>query len=144
MHVQAFFYLHRKNLFCVQTGGKSRTAYLRVERHADNGASATQSCEMAIPPALTGKIFIPPDTQLSAANYALARNATFSTNLDTKRRVFLERHSGDVTRVNTLGALRTRHNRHHAAFGTQSTIIYSHDLYIPPLSDHISFHIYLG
>ena len=35
------------------------------------------------------------------ANYALARNATFSTNLDTKRRVYLERHGSDVTRVNT-------------------------------------------
>ena len=42
-----------------------------------------------------------------------------NTNLDTKRRVHLERHGSDVTRVNTL---RTRHNRHHAALGTQFTI----------------------
>ena len=87
---------------------------------------------------------MPPETWLPATNYVLARNATFSTNLDIKRRVHLERHGGDVTRVNTLGTLRTRHNRHHAALGTQFTIIYSHDLYIPPLSIHISFHIYLG
>ena len=48
-----------------------------------------------------GKLFIPHETWLPAANYALARNATFSTNLDTKRRVYLERHGSDVTRVNT-------------------------------------------
>ena len=46
-------------------------------------------------------MFIPHETWLPAANYALARNATFSTNLDTKRRVYLERHGSDVTRVNT-------------------------------------------
>ena len=60
---------------------------------------------------------------LPAANYALARNATFSTNLDTKSRVYLKRHGSDVTCVNTALALRTRHNRHHAALGTQSTIM---------------------
>ena len=65
-------------------------------------------------------MFIPHETWLPAANYALARNATFSTNLDTKRRVYLVRHGSDVTRVNT--ALHTRQNRHHAALGTQSTI----------------------
>ena len=48
-----------------------------------------------------GKMFIPYETWLPAANYALARNATFSTNLDTKRRVYLKRHGSDVTRVNT-------------------------------------------
>ena len=37
----------------------------------------------------------------AAANYALARNATFPTNLDTKRRVYIEGHGGDVTGVNT-------------------------------------------
>ena len=68
-----------------------------------------QGAKMFIPPASTGKMLIPPETFLPAANYALARNATFSTNLDTKRRVYLERHGGDVTRVNT-------------ALGTQSTI----------------------
>ena len=47
---------------------------------------------MFIPPASTGKMFIAHETWLPAANYALARNATFSTNLDTKRRVYLERH----------------------------------------------------
>ena len=57
--------------------------------------------EMFVPPASMGKTFIPPDTWLPAANYATARNATFSTNLDTKRRVYLERHGSDVTRVNT-------------------------------------------
>ena len=57
----------------VQTGGKSRIACLRVERHAANCASATQSGEMFIPAAST----------------------------DTKRRVYFERHGGDVTRVNT-------------------------------------------
>ena len=106
--------------YCVQTGGKSRIACLRVERHAVNCASASESGEMFIPPASTGKMFIPPETWMPAANYALARNATFSTNLDTKRRVYLERHGGDVTRVNTL---RTHHNRYHAALGTQSTIM---------------------
>ena len=58
-------------------------------------------------------MFIPPDTWLPAANYALAHNATFSTNLDTKRRVYLERHGG---------------NRHDAALGTQSAIP-ANDLY---------------
>ena len=66
--------------------------------------------EMFIPPASKSKMFIPLETWLPAANYAFARNATFSTNLDTKRRVYLERHGGDVTRL----TLRTRHNRHHA------------------------------
>ena len=61
----------------------------------------TSTGEMFIPPASTGKMFIPPDTWLSAANYAIARNATFSINLDTKSRVYLERNGGDVTRVNT-------------------------------------------
>ena len=60
-----------------------------------------QSGEMFIPPASTGKMSILSDIWLSAANYAHARNATFSTNLDIKRRVYLERHGGDVTRVNT-------------------------------------------
>ena len=41
--------------YCVQTGGKSRIACLRVERHAANCASATQSGEMFIPPAPTGE-----------------------------------------------------------------------------------------
>ena len=40
-------------------------------------------------------MFIPPDNWLPAANYALARIVIFSTNLDTKRRVYLERHGGD-------------------------------------------------
>ena len=61
------------NIFCVQTGGKSRIACLCVERHGVNCASASKS----------GEMFIPPETWLPAANYALARNATFSTNLDT-------------------------------------------------------------
>ena len=78
-----------------------------------------QRAKMFIPPASTGKMFIPPETWLPAANYALARNATFSINLDTKRRVHLERHGSDVTRV----TLRTRHNRHHDTLGTQSTIL---------------------
>ena len=90
-------------------GGKSRIACLCVARHAVNCALASKSGEMFIPPASTGKMFIPPartgkmfiphKTWLPAANYALARNATFSTNLDTKRRVYLERHGGDVTHV---------------------------------------------
>ena len=87
-------------MICVQTGGKRRIACLRVERHAANCVSATRS----------GEMFIPPDTWLPAGNYALARNATFSTNFDTKRRVYLERHDGDVTRVNTaLPTLRRVH-----------------------------------
>ena len=98
---QHFFYLAVRKWICVQMGGKSRIACLRVERHAANCASATQSGEMFITPAPTGKMFIPPETCLPAANYALARNATFSTNLDTKRRVYLERYGGDMTRVNT-------------------------------------------
>ena len=81
--------------------------------------------EMFIPPASTGEMFIPPDTSLTAANYALTRNATFSTNLDEKQRVYLEQHSGDVTRVPPryagAGTLRSRHNRHHAVLGTQYT-----------------------
>ena len=77
--------MKKKNIF-VQTGGKSRIASMRVEWHAANCASVTES----------GKMFIPPDTSLSVANYALARNANFSTNLDTKRRLYLERHGGDV------------------------------------------------
>ena len=90
---------------------------MRVERYAANCASATQWGEMFIPPASTGKISIPPDTWLPTANYALARNTAFPTNLVTKRRVYhLERHGVDVTRVHA------RRNRHHAAPGTQSTI----------------------
>ena len=58
--------------------------------------------EMFIPPASTGKIFILPDTWLPTAHYALAFNATFSTNLDIKRRAYLEWHGGDVARVNTV------------------------------------------
>ena len=68
-------------------------------------------------------MFIPPETWLPATIYALARNATFSTNLDTKRCVHLERHGSDVTRLNTV---RIRQNRHHAALGAQSTnIVYN-------------------
>ena len=37
----------------------------------------------------------------AVVNYALARNATFSANLETKSRVYLGRHGGDVTRVST-------------------------------------------
>ena len=61
-------------------------------------------------------MFIPPNTWVPAANYALARNETFSTNLDTKRRVYLERHGSDVTCVNTaLATLGRVHftSRHH-------------------------------
>ena len=36
-------------------GGKSRIACLRVERHAVNCASVTQSGQMFIPPAPTGE-----------------------------------------------------------------------------------------
>ena len=64
-----------------------------------------QRAIMFIPPASTGKMFIPHETWLPTANYALARNATFSTNLDTKHRVYLERHGSDVTRVNTALAM---------------------------------------
>ena len=60
-----------------------------------------QRAKMFIPPASTVKMLIPPDTWLPAAYYALAHNATFPTNLDTKRRVYLERHGSDVTRMNT-------------------------------------------
>ena len=97
------------NIFCVQTGGKSRIAGLCVKRHAVNCALASKS----------GEMFIPPETLLPAANYALARNATFSTNLDTKRRVYLERHGSDVTRVNT--ALATL-GRVHFALATIATM----------------------
>ena len=124
--------------FCVQTGGKSRIACLCVERHAVNCASASKSGEMFIPPASTGKMFIlpastgkmfiPHETWLPAANYALARNATFSTNLDTKRRVYLERHGSDVTRVNT--ALAT-FGRVHFALVTIATM--------PPLVHNLLF-----
>ena len=54
---------------------------------------------MFIPTASMGEMSIPPDTRLPAANYALARNTTFSTNWNTKRRVYLERDGRDVTRV---------------------------------------------
>ena len=53
-----------------------------------------QWAKMFTPPSSIGEMFIPP----------------------TKRRVYLERHGGDVTRVNS-----TRHNRHDATLGTQST-----------------------
>ena len=86
---------------CVQTDGKSRIACLRVERHAANCASATQSGAMFITPASMGKMFIPSYILLPAANYVLARITTFFTNLDTKRGVYLERHGVDVTRVDT-------------------------------------------
>ena len=41
-----------RKFICVQTGGKSRIACLRVERHVANCASATQPGGMFIPPAL--------------------------------------------------------------------------------------------
>ena len=69
---------------------------------------------------------MPPETCLPAVNYALARNATFSTNLDTKRRVHLERYGGDVTRVNT--ALATL-GRVHFALVTIATM--------PPLVNNL-------
>ena len=74
---------------------------------------------MFIPPASTSKMLILPDTWLLVVNYALARNITFSINLNTKRRVYLERHGGDVTRVNT--ALATL-GRVHFAFVTIATM----------------------
>ena len=104
--------------YCVQTGKKSRIAWLRVEQHAANCASATQS----------GEMFMPPDTWLSAANYALVRNETFSTNLDTKRRVYLERHGGDVTRVNT--ALATLERVHFTLVTIATTPSSVHNLLI--------------
>ena len=79
MHLHQSQIIGFRKFFCVQTGGKSRIACLRVEMHAANCASATQS----------GEMLIPPETWLPAANYALAHNATFSTNLGTKRRVYL-------------------------------------------------------
>ena len=78
--------------FVSKRAEKSPIACLCVERHGVNCASASKS----------GKMFIPPETWLPADNYALARNATFSTNLDTKRRVHLERHGSDVTRDSPL------------------------------------------
>ena len=118
---------------CVQAGGKSRIACLRVEWHAAiaprrrNRAKSSyrplQRAKVFIPPASTSKMFI-----LPAANYALARNATFSTNLDTKRLVYLERHCGDVTRVNT--ALATL-GRLHFALVTIATM--------PPLVHNLLF-----
>ena len=66
-------------------------------------------------------MFILPEAWLPAANYALARNATFSTNLDTKRRVYLERHGGDVTRVNM-------HSSKSPPYRSWYTIYY----YVPP------------
>ena len=47
-------YNYENNIFCVQTGGKSRIACLCVERHAVNCASASKSGEMFIPPASKG------------------------------------------------------------------------------------------
>ena len=52
-----FFYQGVRKWICVQTGGKSRVACLRVERLAANCDSAKQSVEMFIPPASTDKIF---------------------------------------------------------------------------------------
>ena len=108
-----FFYWGIEKWICVQTGGKSRIACLRVERHAVNCASASESGEMFI---------------RLAANYAPARNATFSTNLDTKRRVYLERHGSDVTRVNTTLATL---GRVHFALVTIATM--------PPLVHNLLF-----
>ena len=97
---------------CVQTGGKSRIACLCVERHALNCASASKS----------GEMFIPPETWLPAVNYALARNATFSTNLDTK----LEWHGSNVTRVNT--ALATLGQVHFALVKIDTMPLLVHNL----------------
>ena len=47
----------RRMVFCIQTGGKTRIACLRVERHAANCVSASQSSEMFIPSASTGETF---------------------------------------------------------------------------------------
>ena len=113
-----------------------------VERHGVNCASASKSGEMFIPTALTGENVhtarfngqnVHTARNLTARGcYALARNATFSTNLDTKRHVHLERHGSDVTRVNialaTLG-------RVHFALVTIATM--------PPLVHNLLFQFHV-
>ena len=84
-----------------------------------------QRAKIFIPPASTGKIFIPPEIWLPAANYALVRNATFSTNLDTKRRVLLERHGSDVTRVNTAFATLGRVHFALVTIGTMPPLVHN-------------------
>ena len=96
------------NIFCVQTGGKSRIACLCVERHTVNSASASKSGEMFIPPASKG------------GNVHTARFNGRNVRATWRRCDSCEYRP----RYARAGTLRARHNRHHAALGTQSTIIY--------------------
>ena len=68
----------------------------------------------------------------AGANYALVLNATFSARLDTivdcvPRATWWRCDSYEYRpRYARAGTLRTRHNRHHVALGTQSTIMSKH------------------
>ena len=122
-----YIFIYNMYIFCVQTGGKSRIACLRVERHTANCASASQFAigrNVHTASFNTQKCSYRP---LQRAKFSYRRTLDFPrlttrshtmwlffTNLDTKRRVYFERHGGDVTRVNIC----TRHNRYHAALGT--------------------------
>ena len=64
----------------------------------------------------------------------LARNATFSANLDTKRRVYFERHGGDVTCVNT--ALATLGRVHFALVTIATMPPLVHNLLFLPIFEH--------
>ena len=79
---------------------------------------------MNILPVEAGAMNISPDfdaeAQLTAYRSTHKHAMRLFARLDTKRLVYLERHGGDVSSVNTV---RTRHNRHYAALGTQSTIL---------------------
>ena len=85
----------RKKSHCMRAR-RATCSQLRLDDASRRSVhSATQAGEMFIRRR---------NTWLPAINYALACNATFSTNLDTNRHVYLERHGGDVTRVNTARA----------------------------------------
>ena len=98
---------------------------------------------MSIAPDAGGEMFIPPDTWLPADNYALKRNATFSTNLVTNRRLYLERHGGDLTRVNT--ALATLGQVHFAlvTIATMPPLVHNL-LYWPTIIDIRNILFYFG
>ena len=100
-----------------------------------------QRAKMFIPPASTGKMFIPPETWLPAANYALARNAIFSTNLDTKRRVHLERHGSDVTRVNTALAMLGRVHFALVTIATMPPLVHNLLIKFSLLTEHVIHNI---
>ena len=89
-------------------------------------------------------MFIPPASKgdnvhtarFNGQNVHIARNATFSTNLDTKRRVYLERHGSGVTRLNTALATLGRIHFTLVTIATMPPLVHNLLLQLQNLRDH--------